>query len=122
MPVLMLLLGVIVFAIIGWSIHYLVPITNRFFSLIWQDPSEKQRALILKRLKELMINHEVPEETAVLMAAKEFNATENEFLEALQVMKASEIKSMLQGKPAVLNQLLSGIDKKLRSGMNRRRR
>lgn len=100
------------------AIHYGIPAANRFFDLIWEDPSKRQQAAIARRLKELHVDGDVPAETAILMAAKERNVTEDELKDVAGMFGTSDIVGMLTGKRSPVSAFLSGIDK----AMKRRKR
>jgi hypothetical protein len=97
-----------------FGIHYGVPIVNRVLSFIWEDPSVKQRNAIARRLKELHVDGNVPSEVAVLLAAKEFNATEEKLIKTAGLLDAGEIMGMLTGKRSPAGVFLNGINKALK--------
>lgn len=92
------------------SVIYLVPFFNRLFGLVWEDPSERQRKEVLARLKELHVDGHLPEEVTVLLAAKEFNATEDELMKLVGMMSASDMKAVLSGRKSLLGVVLHGIE------------
>jgi len=68
--------------------YVLSPILNRFFSMIW---SEEERPMVKKetqdRLNELFIDGDVPDETGLIMAAKEQGVEEEELLAMFEGMR-----------------------------------
>ncbi len=106
----------IVFGLAGLAaMAYLTPWFNRFFSLIWEDPSERERRKILKRLKELHVDGNVPEETAALMVSSEFNTSVENVLEAVGVLTVGELKGILTGKRGALGIIADKLVKHARS-------
>lgn len=99
------------FAYFGLAV--LMPWVNSLFSLVWEDPSDKQRRLILRRLKELHIDGEVPAASAVLMTAREFHTTEYRLLGVLGVGDSSEVPALLRGRRDGLGGLLHAINSAL---------
>lgn len=91
-----------------------IPFFNRILSFVWEDPCDRQRAIVLKRLKELHVDGNVPEETAYLMAAKELNTTEDELKEAIGVVGSSNLMGLLMGKKNMFGVILDGINKNLK--------
>ena len=94
----------------------LIPPINAMFALIWEDPRERQRRMVLKRLKELHVDGNVPAETAVLMASQEISATEADLRAAAGLFSASEIKSVLRGERSLLRVVSDSIQKTLLDG------
>jgi hypothetical protein len=70
---------------------------QRFMDLIWQDPMTKRRAAIVKRVKELCVDGDVPEETAVLMTAKEQNMMEGHVRSILGNLTPATMKLAKKG-------------------------
>ena len=97
-----------------YAISHGVPIVNRILSVVWEDPTVRQRAVIARRLKELHVDGTIPEETAVLLAAKEFNATEDELMRVAGMFNAGDLMGMLTGKRQPMGVLLNGIEKALK--------
>jgi hypothetical protein len=114
MPIVLAII-LLPFLFIGiWALVYLLPVTNKLFSMIWMDPTERQRQEILVRLKEHHVDGGVPEETAVLMAAKEFSTTEKNLLKAAELFSAADVKALLTGKRNVLDVGLGHVVKHMR--------
>lgn len=104
-------------ALIGaLALIYLVPVCNRLFSLIWEDPTERQRKQVARRLKELHINGDIPEETAVLLAAKEFNVVEQNLLDVADIVSPADVKAFLTGKKSAIGIIASSLSDGLRRG------
>jgi len=68
-----------------------------FFGLIWKDKSVVHRAEVAKRVKELCVDGTVPEETAIMLVARESGITERELLESLNAVSPAQLKAMLSG-------------------------
>ena len=120
MVTMVLIAGLMVLAV--GSVVYIIPYTNKLFGLIWTDPREENRRKIIKRIKELTIDGDVPEETAVLMAAKEQNIDEENLMEVLGVMSPSEVRGLFTGKRGMIQAFTSALDNALKSGTGRKRR
>lgn len=106
----------IVFGIAGLlAMAFLTPVFNRFFSLLWEDPTERERRKILKRLQELHVDGNVPEETAVLMASSEFHTSVENVLEAVGVLSIGEVKGILTGRRGGLGIIADKLAKHVRS-------
>lgn len=101
------------------SVIYVLPVTNRLFSLIWEDPTERQRKKILKRIKELYVDGNIPEETAILMAAKEYNTTEREVLETIGAVSVGDVVKMATGKMSPLGYFFDGLERNFKKGTGR---
>lgn len=56
----------------------LSPYTERLMRYIWEDPTDKLKVKIARRVKELCIDGDVPKETAAMMIAKENNIMEEQ--------------------------------------------
>ena len=106
--------GAITLVCLWFAAVYVVPVVNNGFSCIWEDPIQKQRKEGILRLKELHINGEVPEETAVLMAAKELNTTEEELLKVLGTFSARDLRGVITGKKSGLDVVMSRVDRALK--------
>jgi hypothetical protein len=91
-----------------------VPFFNRLSSFLWQDPSERQKAIVLKRLKELHVDGNVPEEMAYLMASKELNTTEAELKTIVGSIGAPNLVGLLTGKKTLMGVFIDGINKSLK--------
>lgn len=115
-----ILTGAFILACAIFSIIYLVPIFNRLFSYIWEDGSDRQRAEALKRLKELYVDGEIPEEVAVLLASNEISATEKEFRKMVDVMGPDDLTALVTGKKSTLRVVTDAFKKSLRENTGRR--
>ncbi len=91
-----------------------VPFFNRLSSFLWQDPSDRQRAIVLKRLKELHVDGNVPEEMAYLMAAKELRTTEEELKLIAGSIGAPNLLGLLTGKKTFMGVFIDSINKSLK--------
>lgn len=115
-----ILTGAFILACAIFSIMYLVPIFNRLFSYIWEDNSDRQRAEALKRLKDLYVDGELPEEVAVLLASSEMSATEKEFRKMVDVMGPADLTALVTGKKSALRIVADAFKKTLRANTGRR--
>ena len=74
-------------------------LNKRIFSRIWSEETRPAVAReAIDRLKELCIDSDVPEETAILMAARENGVTEREMLASFNAEDAAELMRMLSGR------------------------
>lgn len=112
--VFFVLLSIPAVAVLALSVMYVMPATNSLFGLIWQDPTDRQRAAVARRLKELHVDGHVPNETAVLMAAKEHNATEQEIMGLLDMASPEDLMGVLTGKRTFFGTVVGKITKSLR--------
>jgi len=106
--------GVFVLLCLWFSAAYVVPVANRMFGLIWEDPTEKQRREALARLRELHIGGDVPAETAALMAAKELNTTEEELFRVLGTFSASDLQGLITGRRSGFSIALARMNRALK--------
>lgn len=65
--------------------------TERFMRLIWEDPTDKLKVKIAKRVKELCVDGGVPDETAVLMIAKETGVMEDQVRDLMRAATADPV-------------------------------
>lgn len=102
----------ILVAVICWALNTLLPWLNKhIFSKIWSEETRPAVAReTIDRIKELCVDGDVSEETAILMAAKENNLTEDELLASFNASDAKELVSILSGKNS---NMLSVVMKKL---------
>ncbi len=114
----MTLLGILVAAFLVWLIWkgqvVFVPWLNRhIFSKVWH---EEDRAPVaretVERIKELCVDGDVPEETAVVMAARESGLSEEQLLNHFDAKDAEELVRILSHKKP---QLASYVLKKIMS-------
>jgi hypothetical protein len=69
----------------------LSPFTERMMRHIWDDKASFMKAAIARRVKELCIDGNVPEETATLMIAKEHNIMEEQVKEMARAAGADPV-------------------------------
>jgi hypothetical protein len=100
-----------------FSIEYVFPIVNKCMSYIWAEPS-KQRVAIANRLKELYVDGDVPDETAVIIAAAESGASEEELLSLFDNMSASDIRTLVSGDA---RGLMGGIQARVFNALKNRK-
>lgn len=98
-----------------FSLVVLVPICNKFFALIWEDPTERQRQVVIKRIKEHVLD-DVPEQTAVMMTAAEMNTTEANLLKAAELFSAADAKAIITGKRGIAGIMIGKMAKHMRAG------
>ena len=90
------------------------------FSRIWSEERPVVAREAIDRIKELCIDGDIPEETAVLMAAQEQNLTEQEMLVAFSAKDAKELVAILTNKKSgFANLLLKKLTHIDRVGMRR---
>jgi len=84
--------------------------TNWFFSKIWSEKEINKDTR--KRLKELSVDSDVPEETALLIASKEQKLKEEELIRAFNALDAKDLAKMIKGnKRDMLSNLITAMDK-----------
>lgn len=93
---------------------YALPAANRFFSILWEDPADKQRAVIARRLRELHVDGDVPTETSILLAAKEATTSEKELLGLLDMVGPTDLMGVLSDRRKPLSAVLNGITRVLK--------
>ena len=93
-------LGIIIWAILVLGQNRMLPWLNkRIFSKIWCEEPRKQVAReTIDRLKELMVDGDVPEETALLMVAKEQDIEAKDILQSFDADDAKELIQLLSAK------------------------
>lgn len=116
-----LLIGVPALLVTCWCVFHVLPLSNRLFGLIWEDPSERQRNAAAARLKDLHVDGEIPSETAVLLTSKEMNTDEQEILELMKIGAASEVKNALTGNQGFLGRIASELERTFKIGTTRKR-
>ena len=121
MPILLAIVMVPCFIVGVWALVYLLPITNKAFALIWEDPTERQQREILKRLQEHHVDGGVPEETAVLMTAAEMSTTEANLLQAAKLFSPADAAAVLTGKRNIVGVVAGKVAKHMTSGMSGRK-
>ena len=110
-----------VFSILGMG--KLAPWLNKeVFSRIW---SEEDRPMVAReaidRIKELCIDGNVPEETAILMAAKEHGLNERQLLNSFSADDAKDLIRILSGKkPNYLALMTKKVGNVSRQNMHRK--
>ena len=105
-----------------WAVIYLTPAVNKMFSYIWEDPSNKQRQIIANRIKELHVDGNVPEETAVMLAGQELNVDEQQILDELGAMRPSDLRGIVTGNKSWFKMIMDNMGRSLQSGTSRGRR
>lgn len=99
--------------LVVFAVHYVIPITNRFFALIWEDPTEVQRKEVMRRLKELHVDGHIPEEAAVLLASKEYNSSERDLLNLTRMVKPAQLRAMLNGRKNIFQIVLDSATQEI---------
>jgi hypothetical protein len=85
----------VLFALVGLKLAMLFgPYIDSLMSFIWTDPSNRYRSRVLKRVKELCVDGDVPDETAVLVTSKEMNLTEKAVKDAIGAMTPSTMRTL----------------------------
>lgn len=88
----------IAFAMAGlYSAIKVAPYVGKLLGFIWVDPAVRRRAAVLKRVKELCVDSNVPEETAVMMTASEAGVPEDKIKEVMGIITPSTMKSIIKG-------------------------
>jgi hypothetical protein len=99
MPVLMIaFVGLAAAAGLWFALRFLARPLDWFFGLIWRPRSPGDRAEIARRVKELCEVGNVPEETAVMLAAREHEITEKELLDSMDAVSPAQLRAMLTGR------------------------
>ena len=80
------------------AVYVFGPFLQKMLGYIWEDPTIKQQAAVIQRMKELCIDANVPEESAKIMVATERNITLEVVNTALEGLDMSTIRDILQGK------------------------
>ena len=65
--------------------------TERFMRLIWEDPTDAMKVKVAKRVKELCIDGDVPDETAAMMIAKENGVMEEQVRDLMRCATADPV-------------------------------
>ncbi|HAH32913.1 MAG TPA: hypothetical protein DCL44_11435 [Elusimicrobia bacterium] len=114
-----ILLGVIL-AYFFFKALFVFPLwlNRNLFSKIWHEEKPVVDKETIKRIKELCVDDEVSEETAVLMTARETGESEQNIYAAFDVSDARELVSLLAGKKPGLFQIINkAISKLPKKGM-----
>jgi hypothetical protein len=111
---ILLVVLIILWPLTKFAIEHGVPFFNWLSSFVWQDPSDRQRAIVMKRLKELHVDGNVPEESAFLLAAKELNTTEEELKQAVGRVGATSLMGVLTGKKTMLGVFFDELNRSLK--------
>jgi hypothetical protein len=83
------------FALVGIKLATIFgPFIESMMSYIWVDPSNRYRSRVVKRVKELCVDGDVPDETAVLVTSKEMNLTEKAVNDALGAMTPATMRTL----------------------------
>lgn len=93
---------------------YVMPLTNALFAKIWEDPSDRQRKRVLRRLKELHVDNGMPVHSAILTASREFHVTEYRLLAVLGVADDGDIPALLCGRRDGIGGFLYAISQALK--------
>ncbi|MDX6768950.1 MAG: hypothetical protein SF051_05415 [Elusimicrobiota bacterium] len=101
---------------IYFGIVHLLPWINKGFSLVWQDPTARQRDRIMRRLRAVLLGDGIPAETAVLMVAKEHHVTEYELLGLLGLNDARDVHSLFAKSRGGWGGFLNAVDQTFRRG------
>ena len=116
MAVLSVLFGALLLFFLFYGVKMALaasPYIQKLMSFVWQDPMVRYRAQAVKRIKELCVDGDVPDETAILMAAKELDMTEEQLVEALNGLTPQVMKAMSKGD--LVSALLKANDKLMRN-------
>lgn len=93
-----------------YALTTVAPFLDRIlFNKIWEDPRPKQRQAILKRISEFQ--ERVPEDTALLLAAKELSSDEDELLQVTEAVNPGDLARMASGSRAGAGGMLNAIQK-----------
>ena len=96
----MLILLCLAFVVLGvYASIKVSPYVEFALSYIWEDPMVKRRLAVARRVKELCVDSDTPDETAVLIISKEYNMMER------------QVQDMLRGitcNPAMIRMALGG--------------
>jgi len=86
-------------------------LNKHFFSFIW---SEEEKPIIKRevqeRLEDLFVDGDVPDETALVMAAKEANMDEQELLNMFNAVSPKDLKRIMTGRDNKLMKLYKVLD------------
>lgn len=116
------MIGLAVFAVVLaaglFAAAACAPLWDRFFSVIWTDPTEREREEVRRRLLELHTKSGLSAETAALLATKEFHAkNEEQLLEVAQLLGTAGIKRLASGQNSIWDKIGFGLTNALRRGM-----
>jgi hypothetical protein len=96
---------------------YVCPRTNKFFALIWNERDDEKLA-VAARIKELYVDGDVPEETALMMAAAESGQSKESILNAFDAVDASDLAKIMRQKPrTAMNIMTQMLDNGYKKGM-----
>ena len=116
-----LCIGFLIWLFVGVSEQKMIPWLNKhFFSRIWQEETRPLVAReVIDRIKELCVDGDIPEETAVMIAAKEHDVSEATMLEAFNAEDAKELVRILSSKkpnffPMIMKKVLANDRKNMR--------
>ena len=73
------------------------PYIDKAMSFVWQDPAKARHAKVAKRVKELCIDGDVPDETAILLTSKEQSLTEKHVNDALGELTPEVMRTIAKG-------------------------
>lgn len=78
------------------------PFWDRLFSVIWTDPTEREREEVRSRLLELHVKTGLPPAAATMLATQEFHAKdEDQLLTAAQLLGTAGIKRLASGQKSI---------------------
>lgn len=92
----------------------LSPAVEWVLGFIWSDPTRSRRASVSSRVKELCVDGNIPEETAILMVSKEKNLMEEQVKDILGSVTPAMLRAATKGSPgAIINVASANLLKKL---------
>lgn len=93
-----MLIGILLIFCVYIGITYFVPVLNRFYGLIWKDPTMLQRADVAHRINELCVDGDKTPETVTALAASEFHCSEEELLDVMGAACSQEMVALMRGQ------------------------
>jgi hypothetical protein len=90
--------GGIFIALLYFTFSTIAPALNRMFAMVWSEDTQIKSEAV-DRIKELYVNGELPEESALLMASVETGESESNILAAFNAMDAEDLAKIIRGKP-----------------------
>lgn len=109
MPFFILMLAVLVGGIM--VAMKLSPYTEMLMRRIWEDPTDKMKVRIAKRVKELCVDGDVPRETATMMIAQENNIMEDQVRDLMRAATADPVIMRMAFGSKVGGLLYKGLKK-----------
>lgn len=108
---LLLLINVVLLYIVVTFLFKFEAWSNKIFSCIWSEQEVNND--VKKRLKELYVDSDVPEETGLLIASQEQKMKEEELLRAFGALDANDLSNIIKKNPRdTLTKLISVVEKK----------